>query len=106
MGLDSGPGTALAPNAPPGTAAPRTAARALSGPGATGYFGEMTRKALAEFQAYMKIAPAAGYLGPLSIGRINAIQGWTPSLEYRCNGDSMGGYATSQISSICFNALQ
>lgn len=63
------------------------AARALSGPGATGYFGEMTRKALAEFQTYLKIAPTAGYFGPLSIGRINAIQGWTPSLEYRATAN-------------------
>lgn len=63
------------------------AARALSGPGDTGYFGEMTRKALTEFQTRLKISPTAGYLGPLTIGRINAIQGWTPSFEYRATAN-------------------
>lgn len=37
---------------------------ALAASGATGYFGEMTRAALAEFQTAHGITPAAGYFGP------------------------------------------
>jgi phosphoribosyl-AMP cyclohydrolase len=40
------------------------AARALAAKGATGYFGSLTRAALAEFQAAVGITPASGYFGP------------------------------------------
>lgn len=38
-------------------------ARALASIGATGYFGQLTKSALAEFQAVMGILPSAGYFG-------------------------------------------
>jgi peptidoglycan hydrolase-like protein with peptidoglycan-binding domain len=40
------------------------AAAALAANGATGYFGPLTRAALAELQAALGVAPAAGYFGP------------------------------------------
>lgn len=43
-----------------------TAARALAGAGATGYFGSMTQAALAEYQRANGISPASGYYGPLT----------------------------------------
>ena len=42
------------------------AARALASAGVTGYFGPLTRAALAEWQAANGISPAAGYFGPLT----------------------------------------
>ncbi len=39
---------------------------ALAKAGATGYFGPITQKALAEYQAEEGIIPAAGYFGPLT----------------------------------------
>ncbi|MDQ3014970.1 MAG: ice-binding family protein [bacterium] len=41
-------------------------ARALASAGATGYFGGMTKAALAEFQAQAGITPAIGYFGPIT----------------------------------------
>lgn len=41
-------------------------ARTLAETGATGYFGPLTQKALAEFQALVGIKPATGYYGPLT----------------------------------------
>ncbi|MES2214034.1 MAG: Ig-like domain-containing protein [Patescibacteria group bacterium] len=41
-------------------------ALALSAAGATGFFGPVTRSALAEFQASAGIVPASGYFGPLT----------------------------------------
>ncbi len=41
-------------------------ARALAAAGATGYFGTITKAALAEYQAANGISPAAGYFGPLT----------------------------------------
>lgn len=43
-----------------------SAARALGQVGATGYFGTLTRSALAEFQAHAGISPALGNFGPVS----------------------------------------
>ena len=40
--------------------------RALANVGVTGYFGTMTRKALAEFQANVGIKPALGNFGPIT----------------------------------------
>jgi peptidoglycan hydrolase-like protein with peptidoglycan-binding domain len=43
-----------------------SAASALSAAGATGYFGQLTRAALAEYQKAVGIKPASGYFGPLT----------------------------------------
>lgn len=40
--------------------------------GATGYFGIQTRAALAAYQSASGIAPAAGFFGPITRGRLNA----------------------------------
>lgn len=47
--------------------------------GATGYFGEQTRSALAQFQSQNAIAPAVGYFGPLTRGKVNALCIATPA---------------------------
>lgn len=41
-------------------------ARMLANVGATGYFGLLTKKVLAEYQSAMGIAPAKGYFGPIT----------------------------------------
>lgn len=41
--------------------------------GATGYFGGQTQTALASFQASQGIAPAAGYFGPVTRGKVNLL---------------------------------
>jgi Ice-binding-like/Intracellular proteinase inhibitor/Putative peptidoglycan binding domain len=48
-----------------------SAARSLSGAGATSYFGSLTRSALAEFQASVGITPAIGNFGPKTRAYIN-----------------------------------
>jgi hypothetical protein len=48
------------------------AARALGEAGATGYFGSLTRAALAEYQLTHGISPAAGYFGPLTRAYISS----------------------------------
>lgn len=48
------------------------AAQTLAGVGATAYFGEMTRAALAEFQAKVGIGPALGNFGPITRAHLNA----------------------------------
>ncbi len=40
--------------------------------GATGYFGEQTRQALASYQRANSIAPAVGYFGPITRAKVNA----------------------------------
>lgn len=45
-------------------------ARALAAVGATGYFGALTKAALAEYQAANGIMPSAGYFGPLTRAHI------------------------------------
>ncbi len=47
--------------------------------GATGYFGEQTRSALAQFQSQNGISPAIGYFGPLTRGKVNALCATTPT---------------------------
>ncbi len=47
------------------------AAITLSTVGATGYFGELTRSALAEFQANVGINPALGNFGPITRGYLS-----------------------------------
>jgi hypothetical protein len=43
-----------------------SAALALSKVGATGYFGNLTKQALIEYQKSVDITPAVGYFGPLT----------------------------------------
>lgn len=43
-----------------------SAAAQLASAGATGYFGTITQRALAEYQARVGISPASGYYGPLT----------------------------------------
>jgi peptidoglycan hydrolase-like protein with peptidoglycan-binding domain len=45
---------------------------------AKGYFGPLTRSAVARWQAAVGISPAAGYFGPISRSRINAAVVVTP----------------------------
>lgn len=50
-----------------------TGAQALALAGATGYFGAVTKAALAEFQTTQGIVPAAGYFGPVTRARVIAL---------------------------------
>jgi peptidoglycan hydrolase-like protein with peptidoglycan-binding domain len=43
-----------------------SSAEALANVGATGYFGALTRAALAEFQTKVGISPALGNFGPIT----------------------------------------
>lgn len=52
--------------------------------GATGYFGAQTQSALAAWQAANGVSPAAGYFGPITRAKINAMGGGT-------TGGSTGG---------------
>ncbi len=47
-------------------------ARTLASVGATGYFGPLTRAALAEFQSQVGISPALGNFGPITRGYVSA----------------------------------
>lgn len=48
------------------------AARSLARVGATAYFGDMTRAALAEFQANVGVSPALGNFGPITRSYLSA----------------------------------
>lgn len=48
-------------------------AKRLASAGATGYFGSLTRQALAEYQQSAGISPAVGYFGPITKSNILAI---------------------------------
>jgi len=46
----------------------------------TGYFGNMTKTALANFQAANGIAPAVGYFGPITMAKVNSmLTAYTPA---------------------------
>ena len=47
--------------------------------GATGYFGTQTQAAVAAWQAANGVAPAAGYFGPISQAKYNALMAAMPS---------------------------
>ncbi len=47
--------------------------QALAQVGATGYFGAITQRALAEYQASVGISPAQGYFGPVTRAHMKAI---------------------------------
>jgi hypothetical protein len=52
-----------------------TAAAALAAVGATGYFGNLTKAALGEYQAAVGISPTAGYFGPKTRAYVASIGG-------------------------------
>ena len=56
---------------------------------ATGYFGALTKAALAKFQAASNISPAAGYFGPITMKAVNAA----------CGTVSVGGSGTIVVPS-------
>ena len=60
--------------------------------GPTGYFGVQTRAAVASFQAGNGIVPAAGYFGPITRARVNAMIGSTSG------GGSTGGTTGGTLS--------
>jgi hypothetical protein len=49
------------------------AAEGLSTAGATGYFGNLTKLALAEYQVKQNISPAVGYFGPITRAKMAAL---------------------------------
>jgi peptidoglycan hydrolase-like protein with peptidoglycan-binding domain len=49
------------------------AAAALNAAGATGYFGSLTKAALAEYQAAVGITPAQGYFGAITKAYLKTI---------------------------------
>ncbi|MCL5261678.1 MAG: peptidoglycan-binding protein [Patescibacteria group bacterium] len=49
------------------------AAKALAAVGATGYFGTLTKNAVAEYQAARGITPTLGYFGPKTRADVNAL---------------------------------
>src|SRR3989344_5876440 len=72
---------------------------AESGPGSPGnesdYFGSLTRVALAEFQAANGITPSAGYFGPLTRAKANALMGGSASVSSATLSDSNGSASAS-----------
>ena len=58
--------------------------------GATGYFGSITKSAVAAWQAANGVSPAVGYFGPVSQARYSAIAGTT-------GGTTTGGTTTGGI---------
>ncbi|MFZ1987842.1 MAG: peptidoglycan-binding protein [Minisyncoccia bacterium] len=57
--------------------------------GATGYFGTQTAAAVAAYQTANGIAPAAGYFGPITRAKVNAMAGTTTG------GTTTGGTTTT-----------
>lgn len=52
------------------------------GAGATGFFGEQTRGALAQFQAQNGIYPSVGMFGPLTRSKVNALCAAQPQIPH------------------------
>ncbi|MBI4087242.1 MAG: peptidoglycan-binding protein [Candidatus Liptonbacteria bacterium] len=52
------------------------AAKELATYGATGYYGKVTKKALAEYQKSVGIVPPSGYFGPKTRAYLNALKLW------------------------------
>ncbi|MDB5225529.1 MAG: hypothetical protein JWL87_481 [Candidatus Adlerbacteria bacterium] len=61
-------------------------AQALAAVGATGYFGPLTRAALAEYQAARGITPAVGYFGPKTRASVEADLGTKPQAAVTFTG--------------------
>jgi len=64
----------------------------LSMPAGTsfGYFGNLTKMALAKYQTAAGISPAAGYFGPVTRAKVNAVAGGTTT-----GGTTTGGTTTT-----------
>ncbi len=66
---------------------------------AMGYFGELTRSALATFQSANGISPASGYFGPITRTKVNAmmmVTGTTPgTTSYPAGCTSSVGYSST-----------
>jgi peptidoglycan hydrolase-like protein with peptidoglycan-binding domain len=65
--------------------------------GATGYFGTQTQAAVAAWQAKNAVAPAAGYWGPISLAKYNAVcttTGGGTTGGSTSTGDLKGGEAS------------
>ncbi len=59
--------------------------------GATGYFGEQTRSAVAQFQLQNSISPAVGYFGPLTRSKVHALCVVQPPSPTPDTGNNNGG---------------
>jgi len=68
-----------------------SAAAALAAVGATGYFGNLTKAALGEYQAAVGISPTAGYFGPKTRAYVASLGGGvvTPSPTAPATGLAM-----------------
>lgn len=65
---------------------------------AYGYFGSLTKDALAKFQAANNISPAAGYFGPITMKAVNAMEGSMTSGS--TSGSTTGGTVVSGVMSV------
>ena len=63
--------------------------------GATGYFGAQTQSALAAYQAANGISPAAGYFGPITRAKVNAMAGGSTGGNTGGNTGGLSGGAGS-----------
>ncbi len=61
---------------------------------AYGYFGSLTQSALAKYQAEAGISPAAGYFGPITRAKVNAMAGGTTTGGTTTGGTTTGGITT------------
>ncbi|HRH24537.1 MAG TPA: peptidoglycan-binding protein, partial [Candidatus Paceibacterota bacterium] len=62
--------------------------------GATGYFGAQTQSALAAWQAANGVTPAAGYFGPITRAKVNAMAGGSTGGNTGNTGGLSGGEAS------------
>lgn len=58
---------------------------------AYGYFGNLTKTALAKYQAEAGISPAVGYFGPITRAKVNAMAGGTTTGGTTTGGTTTGG---------------
>ena len=66
---------------------------------ATGYFGSLTKAALAKFQAANSISPAAGYFGPVTMKAVNAMMGTTTGSTGSTGGTVVSGVVSVSLAS-------
>ncbi|MEK7574142.1 MAG: hypothetical protein AAB514_01265 [Patescibacteria group bacterium] len=71
-----------------------SAAAALSAVGATSFFGNLTKAALAEYQAAAGVSPAAGYFGPKTRAYVASLGGTTTG-GTTTGGTTTGGTTTT-----------
>lgn len=70
-----------------------SAAVSLKAAGATGYFGPLTRAALAEFQQARGIAPAKGYFGPKTRAMVSTVSIHAPTFSGEIEAVDTGCFA-------------